>query len=144
MAKGANLSVDFRLTEEDFRDGTVRGRNDAWDYDCSSCHGSAVYRNRPCGACGGRGYIAKTEKPSIEIAIPKGCRPGQKLRVRGYGHHGVPNTPANRGDLIVTLRLFGDGEIVDELPAAPAQALPTARARALPGGARALPGGRVT
>lgn len=82
--------------------------------------------------CGGRGHVEKTEKPAIEIAIPPGCRPGQKLRVRGYGHHGSPKPAENRGDLIITLRLYGDGEMRNELPAAPAQVLPTARARALP------------
>ncbi|MHB8144880.1 MAG: hypothetical protein ACYDEW_04495 [Vulcanimicrobiaceae bacterium] len=53
--------------------------------------------------------------------------------MRGYGW--IPHSDREtRGDLIITLRLFGDGEMVDELPAAPAQVLPAARARALPAG----------
>ena len=72
-AKGANLSMDFFLRSDEFRDGAQR-------------------------------RVEITAKPAIEIAIPPRSRPGQKLRVRGCGGLGVPNTPENRGDLIVTLR----------------------------------------
>lgn len=143
MAKGANLSEEWHLFADEFQDGGTRGRTDVWDWTCKPCDGTAVHQNRPCRACGGRGHVERVDKPAIEVTIPAGCRTGQKLRVRGYGWHGVPNTPENRGDLIITLRLFADGEIRDELDAAPAQALPPARARALPAGARALPGARV-
>ncbi len=72
-AKGTNLSMDFFLRGDEFRNGAQR-------------------------------RVEITAKPAIEITIPKGSRPDQKLRVRGCGGLGVPNTPENRGDLIVTLR----------------------------------------
>lgn len=128
MSKGANLEVQFRFTEDKLRSGTSRGWRDDWQVNCKTCGGTGVHRNQQCATCAGNGFVVQTLRKPIEFKIPPGSRPGQRLRIRGYGYSGDPDTPENRGDLIVVLRLFGDGEVLQELQSiANTQKLPPAR-----------------
>jgi hypothetical protein len=116
MAKGADWTVDWRFTEEELREGAERQITDNWRFNCAQCGGQGVSQNRPCEPCGGDGFIWRDDRAPVVILIRAGSKPGTKVRVRGWGYHGDPDTPENRGDRLIRLCLFGDGEIRDELP----------------------------
>ncbi|MHB8355401.1 MAG: DnaJ C-terminal domain-containing protein [Vulcanimicrobiaceae bacterium] len=132
MAKGPDIERDAHVCAHALQQGTWRLIRDDWGSLCVCCEGAGVYKKRQCHICGGSGTNATEYLPAIKVKIPPGSRPGQKLRVRGYGWRAHAKQGV-RGDLIITLRLCTDEEMVNELAAAPAQVLPTARARALPG-----------
>jgi curved DNA-binding protein len=69
---------------------------------CASCDGEGRIGRRTCPACGGLGSTQREK--SVELAIPKGARDGQVLRLRGLGETGE----GGAGDLLLTLRLVAD------------------------------------
>jgi molecular chaperone DnaJ len=58
----------------------------------------------PCRVCRGRGRTPTQQ--SVEVQIPAGIADGQRLQLRGRGHHGEPGAPA--GDLYVAVRVAAD------------------------------------
>lgn len=71
---------------------------------CQVCGGTGAKQGPPCFACGGRGHIAKPR--TIDLTIPPGVRPGQKLRVAGQGEPGLRGGSA--GDLYVIVSVEPD------------------------------------
>lgn len=72
---------------------------------CPACRGSGKLIEHPCGECGGRGEVEKTE--SLSVTIPVGVEDGVALRVPARGMAsmepgGVP------GDLYVVVRTRPD------------------------------------
>ena len=140
MARGLDWEVEWRFSEQELRDGAESQINDRWRFDCSECAGKGIARNRPCEPCGGEGFVWREYNASRIVKIPAGSRPGRKLRVRGWGYHGNPDTPENRGDRIIVLRLYGDGEMLDELP--PSTAANNGGSLSSPGFDNRLTGGK--
>lgn len=63
---------------------------------CPTCSGSGRTSAGSCPACGGRGI--QRGGSLIDVQVPRGVRPGTKLRLRGLGGPGTPP-----GDVFVTL-----------------------------------------
>jgi hypothetical protein len=114
--RGLDWDDEWRFTAEELRLGAERQIVDEWRFPCEACGGTAVSRNRPCEPCGGNGFVSRTYRKRRILVIPAGSRPGRKIRLCGWGYHGDPDVPGNRGDRLITLRLYGDGEVLDELP----------------------------
>lgn len=67
-----------------------------FDHDCADCQGTGK-RRQPCAACGGRGYLPKTE--TVKVRIPAGVDTGSRVRVAGKGNAGLRGGPP--GDLFI-------------------------------------------
>ncbi len=71
---------------------------------CSACGGRGKINTNPCSHCRGHGSIST--KSSISVDIPRGIRPGKKLRVKGKGDVGAGGIPA--GDLYLGVEIQND------------------------------------
>ena len=71
---------------------------------CPTCGSRGVTVSDPCRVCRGRGRTPTQQ--SVEVQIPAGIADGQRLQLRGRGHHGEPGAPA--GDLYVAVRVAAD------------------------------------
>jgi len=81
-------------------------------------------RTQPCPACGGAGTLIKTPcttcsgagrtiaERAVDVSIPAGIHDGQRIRISGEGHAGVPDGPA--GDVYVLVRVRPDPRFVRE------------------------------
>ena len=67
---------------------------------CPRCGGKGRVRNA-CSRCHGEGRLPRTE--SVEVRIPPGVKPGDRLRVQGKGNAGTEGSPA--GDLYITVHV---------------------------------------
>jgi molecular chaperone DnaJ len=74
---------------------------------CEACGGTRGQWSRPCGVCEGRGVERGTRQ--VDVTVPPGVRPGQRLRLQGLGRAPLPDArgpdgaPAPAGDLYVVL-----------------------------------------
>jgi molecular chaperone DnaJ len=68
---------------------------------CSQCHGEGEIIPNPCPDCQGSGK--KKQKKDLVLKIPAGIEDGSRLRIRGEGEAGDPNS--GRGDLYVAVRV---------------------------------------
>lgn len=68
---------------------------------CDRCGGTGKIVKNPCPDCEGAGRMPDRER--LTVAIPKGIRDGQQLRVTGYGETGRNGT--RTGDLLVTIHV---------------------------------------
>jgi molecular chaperone DnaJ len=76
---------------------------------CSACKGSGKVTNQTvlgtfrttCSQCRGKGGKLANEKEIIELNIPRGVQPGQKLRYQGIGNDGWYG--GEKGDIYVSL-----------------------------------------
>jgi molecular chaperone DnaJ len=75
---------------------------------CPQCHGGGKVVTELCGTCRGEGRVAETR--NIEVQIPAGIHEGQRIRLSGKGHAGVPGGPA--GDAYVVVHVKRDPRFV--------------------------------
>ncbi|MBI5166441.1 MAG: molecular chaperone DnaJ [candidate division NC10 bacterium] len=68
---------------------------------CPRCHGTGRVNLSPCGRCGGKGTVLKTER--IAVKIPPGVDNGSKVRLQGMGEPGKNGGPP--GDLYIITRV---------------------------------------
>jgi molecular chaperone DnaJ len=54
---------------------------------CPTCAGAGNVVETPCTQCDGAGR--KLEETELEVEIPAGIHDGQRIRIRGAGHHGA-------------------------------------------------------
>lgn len=73
----------------------------AFSRPCPRCGGQGTVVESPCGACKGKGRVARV-KP-VTVNIPPGVTDGGKLRFKGKGEPGEAGAPA--GDLYVVTRV---------------------------------------
>ena len=77
---------------------------------CPACGGTGHIIETPCESCEGAGRII--EERTVDVAIPAGIHDGQRIRISGEGHAGVPGAPA--GDAYVLVRVRPDARFVRE------------------------------
>jgi molecular chaperone DnaJ len=77
---------------------------------CPTCNGSGQLVEHPCEQCHGAGRLL--EERTIEVEIPPGIHDGQRIRLSGEGHSGVPGGRA--GDAYVEVHVRHDDRFVRE------------------------------
>jgi molecular chaperone DnaJ len=77
---------------------------------CATCAGSGRRIEQACTDCRGAGRVV--EERTLEVEIPPGIHHGQRIRVSGEGHAGLPGGPA--GDVYVEVRIRSDERFVRE------------------------------
>ncbi len=96
LVRGDDREIPLRLDFVEARDGGGRRVHVPGPVVCAECGGRARATGAPCATCGGEGVLrAGTE---VEVQVPAGVRPGQKLRLQGMGGPGGPP-----GDAFVVL-----------------------------------------
>ena len=96
LVRGEDRDVALRLDLAEARDGGARRVHVPGPVVCTACGGGARAPGAACATCGGEGVLrAGTE---VDVRIPAGVRPGQKLRLPGLGGPGRPP-----GDAFVVL-----------------------------------------
>ncbi|CAG8507176.1 7579_t:CDS:2 [Ambispora gerdemannii] len=68
---------------------------------CSRCQGKGKIIKKRCGYCLGKKFLALKE--IIELSIPRGVQPEQKLRYQGIGNDGLHG--GSRGDIYVEIKV---------------------------------------
>ncbi|MFQ5846877.1 MAG: molecular chaperone DnaJ [Candidatus Methylomirabilales bacterium] len=68
---------------------------------CPRCRGSGKVVVKPCGTCGGRGTVYRTER--LKVKVPPGVDTGARIRLAGKGEPGLHGGPP--GDLYVITRV---------------------------------------
>lgn len=77
---------------------------------CPTCGGSGRRVEHPCRDCSGSGHVL--EERTLEVQIPPGIHDGQRIRLSGEGHSGLPGSRA--GDVYVRVRVLPDERFVRE------------------------------
>ena len=77
---------------------------------CSTCGGSGRRVEKPCTTCNGAGRVL--EERRFEVEIPAGIHDGQRIRIGGEGHAGLPG--GRSGDLYVHVHVKPDPRFVRE------------------------------
>ena len=77
---------------------------------CPTCSGSGRRVEKPCTECRGAGRVV--EERTLEVEVPPGIHHGQRIRLSGAGHAGLPGGPA--GDVYVEVRIRPDERFVRE------------------------------
>ncbi len=77
---------------------------------CPRCNGSGRVIESPCKKCRGAGRTLDERR--LEVEIPPGIHDGQRIRISGEGHAGVPGGEA--GDVYVLVRVKSDPRFVRE------------------------------
>ena len=77
---------------------------------CPTCSGSGRRIEQPCTECRGAGRVV--EERALAIDIPPGIHHGQRIRLSGEGHAGLPGGRA--GDVYVEVRIRPDERFVRE------------------------------
>lgn len=72
--------------------------------DCPNCDGRGSILKNPCKVCGGTGLDKNTKMETIDIDVPPGVAPGDRLNISGAGGF-PPRGRGMRGDLIVQLNV---------------------------------------
>jgi molecular chaperone DnaJ len=75
---------------------------------CPRCNGSGRVIETPCKACAGRGRVV--EERRLDVEIPPGIHDGQRIRISGEGHAGLPGGEA--GDVYVLVHVKPDPRFV--------------------------------
>jgi molecular chaperone DnaJ len=68
---------------------------------CPACGGSGRVAGPPCAECQGQG--ARPQEVRLEVQIPPGVEPGQKIRLAGQGAPGPGGGPS--GDLLIRVEV---------------------------------------
>jgi len=68
---------------------------------CPRCYGRGQVITAPCRQCNGTGQVQTTRR--FNVAIPRGVREGQKIRLAGQGQPGRDGAPS--GDLLVEVHV---------------------------------------
>jgi molecular chaperone DnaJ len=77
---------------------------------CPACAGSGRRIETPCTTCSGAGRVL--EERRFDVEIPAGIHDGQRIRLSGEGHAGLPGGRA--GDLYVHVHVRPDPHFVRE------------------------------
>jgi len=77
---------------------------------CPTCAGSGRRVEQPCAECRGAGRVV--EERTLSVEIPPGIHHGQRIRLSGEGHAGLPG--ARAGDVYVEVRIRPDERFVRE------------------------------
>src|SRR6266516_2176032 len=77
---------------------------------CPTCAGSGRRIEQPCSECRGAGRVV--EERTLAVEIPPGIHHGQRIRLGGEGHAGLPGDRA--GDVYVEVRIRADERFVRE------------------------------
>jgi molecular chaperone DnaJ len=77
---------------------------------CPACEGAGRVIETPCPTCDGAGRTI--EERTVDVEIPAGIHDGQRIRISGEGHAGMPGGPA--GDAYVLVRVQPDARFVRE------------------------------
>ena len=101
---GEDLETTLDLTLNEAYSGGTKNVALQIEDACPRCGGSGTTNNRVCPECGGRGRILQTKR--FDVAIPKGVREGQRIRLAGQGAAGPNSGP--RGDLYLIAHFPGD------------------------------------
>lgn len=67
---------------------------------CPRCQGQRKIITKKCQTCLGRKFVI--QKEIMEINIPRGIQPDQKLRYQGVGNHGLYGS---RGDIYIKIKV---------------------------------------
>jgi molecular chaperone DnaJ len=67
---------------------------------CPRCNGSGRVIESPCKKCRGGGRVAEERK--LDVQIPPGIHDGQRIRISGEGHTGLPGGDAGDVYVLVT------------------------------------------
>jgi molecular chaperone DnaJ len=77
---------------------------------CPRCNGSGRVIESPCKKCRGGGRIV--EERRLDVQVPAGIHDGQRIRISGEGHAGLPGGMA--GDVYVLVRVKSDPRFARE------------------------------
>jgi len=77
---------------------------------CPACSGSGRVVEHPCATCNGGGRVV--EERRLDVEIPPGIHDGQRIRISGEGHAGLPG--ARAGDVYVQVHVKPDERFVRE------------------------------
>jgi molecular chaperone DnaJ len=77
---------------------------------CRECGGRGQLVEHPCEQCDGAGQVL--EERGLDVEIPPGIHDGQRIRLSGEGHAGLPGGRA--GDVYVRVRIRPDPRFVRE------------------------------
>jgi len=112
LLPGEDRAVSLEVGPEEARAGAMHRIHLPGPSVCPQCQGATP----ACPVCGGQGVVRSGA--AVEVKIPRGVRPGAKLRLRGLGGPGSPP-----GDAFVTVQvrlpagvLFDGQDLVTELP----------------------------
>jgi molecular chaperone DnaJ len=75
---------------------------------CPTCAGSGRVVETPCRECRGEGRVV--QERTLEVDIPPGIHDGQRIRISGEGHAGLPGGRA--GDAYVDVSIRPDPDFV--------------------------------
>ncbi|QBQ07555.1 molecular chaperone DnaJ [Spiroplasma gladiatoris] len=79
---------------------------------CPKCHGNGKENKHPCKNCQGNGV--KKSKETIQISIPKGLSPGQKILLKNSGNEGKNGGPKGHIYADVYLKASRNIDIVNQ------------------------------
>ena len=102
--QGEDLETEVQLTLAEVFTGVTKRMTLQESVRCSTCHGSGVFRGRPCPACQGQG--ATLHPHTIEVRIPAGVQDGTRVRVAGKGQAG--DNGGKPGDLYLRVAIASD------------------------------------
>jgi DnaJ-class molecular chaperone len=104
--RGEDLETSIELSLRDAFAGGTKSISLQIEEPCPTCGGSGVLNGNICPTCHGTGRIITTKK--FDVAIPRGVRTGQRIRLAGQGGSGSGGGPS--GDLYLV------ANIADEPP----------------------------
>jgi molecular chaperone DnaJ len=77
---------------------------------CPRCNGSGRVIESPCKKCRGGGRVV--EERRLDVQVPAGIHDGQRIRISGEGHAGLPGAEA--GDVYVLVHVTTDPRFARE------------------------------
>jgi DnaJ-class molecular chaperone len=101
--RGGDLETTIELSLRDAYQGGAKQVNLQIEDVCPRCGGTGVVGNAICPVCHGTGRIITNRK--LDVTIPKGVRPGQRIRLVGQGSSGTGGGP--NGDLYLIAQFNG-------------------------------------
>lgn len=96
LARGEDREVALRLDLAEAQGGAQRRVHIPGPVACTGCGGAARAGGAACATCGGEGVLRAGVE--VDVRVPAGVRPGQRLRLQGMGGPGGPP-----GDAFVVL-----------------------------------------
>jgi DnaJ-class molecular chaperone len=102
--RGGDLETTIELSLRDAYQGGTKQVNLQIEDTCPRCGGSGIVGNAICPVCHGTGRLIANRK--LEVTIPKGVRPGQRIRLTGQGSSGAGGGP--NGDLYLIAQFDGN------------------------------------
>lgn len=104
--RGGDLETTIDLSLRDAYQGGTKQVNLQIEDTCPRCGGTGVVDNAICPVCHGTGRVISTRK--LDVKIPRGVRPGQRIRLSGQGSSGSGGGP--NGDLYLVAQFPPDGQ----------------------------------